>query len=59
MSIGFKIIDLGCAMSRRGIAIQLPPSILAQLIILKPIAWATFSKSIFGAFGDALNHLHQ
>jgi hypothetical protein len=36
-SIGFKIINLDCVIGRRGITIQLPPSILAKLIILKPI----------------------
>jgi hypothetical protein len=36
-TIGFKIINLGCVIGRRGIPIQLPPSILAKLIILKPI----------------------
>jgi hypothetical protein len=37
-SIGFKIINLNCVIGRRGIIIQLPLSILAKLIILKPIA---------------------
>jgi hypothetical protein len=36
-SIGFKIINLDCVTGRRGIAIQLPSSGLAKLIILKPI----------------------
>jgi hypothetical protein len=31
----FKIINLDCVIGRRGITIQLPPSILAKLIILK------------------------
>ena len=35
--IGFKIINLDCVIGRRSIAIRLPPSILAKLIILKPI----------------------
>jgi hypothetical protein len=35
--IGFKIINLDCVIGRRGIPIQLPPSILAKLIISKPV----------------------
>ena len=35
--LGFKIINLDCVIGRRGITIQLPPSILVKLIILKPI----------------------
>jgi hypothetical protein len=34
---GFKIINLDGVIGRRGIAIQLPPSSLAKLIILKPL----------------------
>jgi hypothetical protein len=33
--IDFKIMFLDCVISRRGIAIQLPPSSLAKNIILK------------------------
>jgi hypothetical protein len=36
-AIGFKIMFLDCVIGRRGIPIQLPPSILAKNIILKPI----------------------
>ena len=36
-NIGFKIINLDCVISRRGITIQFPPSILAKLISSKPI----------------------
>jgi hypothetical protein len=35
--IDFKIINLDCVIGHRGIPIQLPPSSLAKLIILKPI----------------------
>jgi hypothetical protein len=38
--IGFKIINLDCVIGRRGITIQLPPSSLAKLIILKPIVYS-------------------
>jgi hypothetical protein len=37
LDIGFKTINLDCVIGRRDITIQLPPSILAKLIILKPI----------------------
>jgi hypothetical protein len=36
-AIGFKIINSDCAIGRRDITIQLPPSSLAKLIILKLI----------------------
>jgi hypothetical protein len=36
-------MNLDCVIGRRGIAIQLPPSSLAKLIILKPID-PTFGK---------------
>jgi hypothetical protein len=36
--MGFKIIHLDGVIGRRGITIPLSPSILAKLIILKPIA---------------------
>jgi hypothetical protein len=40
--IGFKIINLDCVIGRRGITIPLPPSILAKLIILKPIEFRIY-----------------
>jgi hypothetical protein len=48
-AIGFKIINLDCVIGRLGIAIQLPPSILAKLIILKPIKGLFRKKEFFPA----------
>jgi hypothetical protein len=53
-NIGFKIINLDCVIGRRGITIQLPPSSLAKLIILKPIATTPYYISKIEIVKDIL-----
>jgi hypothetical protein len=43
-AIDFKIKFLDCVIGRRGIAVQLPPSILAKNIILKLKVASYFSQ---------------